>query len=317
MGKEGDLWDDSALINAFNDAVSKYKVMHGKKAGDDSNDKGEVVSSSGDHYLADIDHSQEAGRQGNADEEDDLASNPSAEVGESSDLSLVQENRQIVPQASESYAEGAQENVQKGYSYSQGTEDYNQLLNQYYELEEKRQKILEQLQQFGSWNYQGSCEGSGWVNDANFQGHYQVPATEASNPAAASSCCPYFGQCLVTPCSSVPCCYSSNQCVGSSCIDACGTRNPMKSSPQEDSNIVETAMAAAEKALSSMGLKTSGDSNGNEAIKEKEKEQNEGLMVQSTSSETDLSAVLTAWYSAGVYTGKYLVEQSIAKKRQS
>lgn len=26
MGKEGDLWDDSALIQAFDDAISKYKV---------------------------------------------------------------------------------------------------------------------------------------------------------------------------------------------------------------------------------------------------------------------------------------------------
>ena len=27
MGKEGDLWDDSALINAFDTAISKYKVQ--------------------------------------------------------------------------------------------------------------------------------------------------------------------------------------------------------------------------------------------------------------------------------------------------
>ena len=27
MGKEGDLWDDSALINAFDAAISKYKVL--------------------------------------------------------------------------------------------------------------------------------------------------------------------------------------------------------------------------------------------------------------------------------------------------
>lgn len=27
MGKEGELWDDSVLINAFDDAMSKYKVL--------------------------------------------------------------------------------------------------------------------------------------------------------------------------------------------------------------------------------------------------------------------------------------------------
>lgn len=27
MGKEGELWDDSALVKAFDDAMSKYKVQ--------------------------------------------------------------------------------------------------------------------------------------------------------------------------------------------------------------------------------------------------------------------------------------------------
>jgi len=27
MGKDGDLWDDSALINAFDNAISSYKVL--------------------------------------------------------------------------------------------------------------------------------------------------------------------------------------------------------------------------------------------------------------------------------------------------
>ncbi|XVF11106.1 hypothetical protein REPUB_Repub07fG0240400 [Reevesia pubescens] len=31
MGKEGELWDDSALIDAFDNAMFKYKKMHGKK----------------------------------------------------------------------------------------------------------------------------------------------------------------------------------------------------------------------------------------------------------------------------------------------
>lgn len=30
-------------------------------------------------------------------------------------------------------------------------------------------------------------------------------------------------------------------------------------------------------------------------------------MAESTSSETDLTAVLNAWYSAGFYTGKYVI----------
>jgi hypothetical protein len=40
---------------------------------------------------------------------------------------------------------------------------------------------------------------------------------------------------------------------------------------------------------------------GNKAEKRKD---NEGEITQNTSSETDLTVVLNAWYSAGFYTGK-------------
>ncbi|KAK6934950.1 Survival motor neuron, Tudor domain [Dillenia turbinata] len=32
MGKEVEIWDDSALLNAFDAAISKYKKMHSKKS---------------------------------------------------------------------------------------------------------------------------------------------------------------------------------------------------------------------------------------------------------------------------------------------
>lgn len=40
---------------------------------------------------------------------------------------------------------------------------------------------------------------------------------------------------------------------------------------------------------------------------EKENEKVEAQMTETTSSETDISVVLNAWYSAGFYTGKYVI----------
>ncbi|EXC25887.1 hypothetical protein L484_003623 [Morus notabilis] len=310
MGRQGDLWDDSALLNAFDDAISKYKIMHGKKSGDVSND-GELISSCGDHLVADVDDHQEATRQEGADDKSNLPSSTVTEMGESSNPSLVKEKQSVDPHVPEPYAEVAQD-VQKSYSYLQDAHDYNQLLNQYYELEQKRQQIIGQLHQYGSWNYQSYGDGSG----STFQEH-PLPVCQASNPTTFCTCCPYASQCFAAPCTSLPSCFLGGSCVGKSCADACEVTNFRKSSPQVDSNIVETAMGAAERAIASMREKVSGDSNSTEGNIEKEKHSTERAVVSPTSSETDLTVVLNAWYSAGFYTGKYLVEQSIAKKRQS
>ncbi|KAJ6426924.1 hypothetical protein OIU84_022507 [Salix udensis] len=53
MGKEGELWDDSALINAFDDAIFKYKKMHGKKRIlDKSSDGGEFGGGTDDENAS-------------------------------------------------------------------------------------------------------------------------------------------------------------------------------------------------------------------------------------------------------------------------
>lgn len=49
--------------------------------------------------------------------------------------------------------------------------------------------------------------------------------------------------------------------------------------------------------------------------KEKDGERKGADVAHSASSETDLAEVLNAWYSAGFYTGKYLTEQTVARKR--
>lgn len=50
-----------------------------------------------------------------------------------------------------------------GNTSSLGVEDYNQLLSQYYELKEKKEQILQRLNQFGNWNYQCSGENFSYL----------------------------------------------------------------------------------------------------------------------------------------------------------
>lgn len=185
-------------------------------------------------------------------------------MGESSNPSVV--THCVDPVVPESYAEVAQ-GVQGSHSYAQGAQDYNQLLQQYYEIEEKRQQVIQQLNQYGSWNYQCSHEGSGsgmqWANGPTLQEH-QLTVCQASNPAASCPCCPYVTQCFATPCTSVPTCFVGGSCAGKSCTDACEAMDPRISFPQQDSKLVETAMGAAERAISSMKTKISDDSIPNE-----------------------------------------------------
>ncbi|XP_021295965.1 uncharacterized protein LOC110425385 [Herrania umbratica] len=312
MGKEGDLWDDSALVDAFDSAMSKYKRMHGKKTSEAN--VSVVVDQCGDEAMK----HRDAGENSNA------TSDTGTESAEAKDLQPDEENDNINSQMPEPYIESSnnlpmqdKEDGHKGYSDVQGTEDYNQLLSQYYEVEEKRQKLLQQMQQFGSWNYQHPAEGSSaaaqWGTSCTSQ-EYPIHTSQASHSTVICSCCPYVCQSLVTPCTSYPCCSLGGTCVGKASTNPNSAVARGTLSTAIDCDIVKTAMGAAERAISSMTNKASVNPNINED--NKEKKDGEGETNQSTTCETDLTVLLNAWYSAGFYTGKYLMEQSIARKRQ-
>lgn len=272
MAKQGDLWDDSALVTAFNEAITTYKKMNIKKASDVSND---IVSR--DQSICDVSvENKEDTRQEDENEKKNIQLNAAKEAEEISNPSLVKENQtveSVEPLVSDSHVEA-----------SQGSQDYNQLLNQYHELEQQRQNVINQLHQYGAWNYQ--------YNDGAYNS--ATTATQWTNGSTFPLVCPCVGQCCDAPCPSVP-----------TCGPASGTKP----------DIVGTAMGAAERAISSLRTKIADDSNLNGANEGRENEVKDA--IQSASSDTDLSDVLNAWYSAGFYTGKYLVEQSIAKKHQS
>ncbi|KAA3460333.1 Survival motor neuron [Gossypium australe] len=311
MGKESELWDDSALIDAFDNAMSKYKKMHGKK-----NSEANVsvsVRQTGDEAVKD------------AGENSSSRSNTGMEIEVAAkDVEPVKENHTVKLQTPETYIDSStslpmqdKQDGNKAYSDSQAAQDYNQLLTQYYEVEDKRQMILQQLQQFGSWNYQYSGEGSStaaqWGTSCASQ-EYPIPTSQALHSTVICSCCPYACQSLATTCTSYPCCSLAGTSVGKISTEPNGAMAYGNLPPSIDSDIVKTAMGAAERAISSMKTKASINPNVNE--ENKEKKDGEEEMNQSTSCETDLTVLLNAWYSAGFYTGKYLVEQSIAKRRQ-
>lgn len=88
--------------------------------------------------------------------------------------------------------ETQQEPIEHSNLNLKGEEGYNQLLKQYYELEEKRQKVLEQLYQCsaGGWNYQDvSAEsdiGTQWGTSSAYQEH-PVSASQPSHNHAIPS----------------------------------------------------------------------------------------------------------------------------------
>ncbi|CAL5359547.1 hypothetical protein CsSME_00049728 [Camellia sinensis var. sinensis] len=305
MGKkEGDLWDDSALLNAFDDAISKYKIMHGRGQNDSSKEGEKGMCNTGESLSTLVVGSHNAARHAQAGDNNNVAANTTTELGETNDLPQNKTNHVVdsftqEPNVDLSYGQHTQDTLQH-YSNTQGAGDYTQLLNQYYELEEQRQKILQQLQQFGSWDYQGSGSNVQWGTSSASLEH-PVPTSQASYPAVVSSYCPYGCQCLVAPCS------LGGTCAGKTCDATSGIDHNGKLTSSENGDIIKTALGAAESALSSLKIKTS----------EKGEERHEGQLEKSAISETDLTVVFNAWYSAGFYTGKYLAEQSIAKKRHS
>jgi hypothetical protein len=104
----------------------------------------------------------------------------------------------------------ASTNAGGNWSSSQQTGQYNELLRQYYELEEKSQNILEQLQQTNYSNYQAS----GYASTTQQQ---QVPIYSATVPdpyssTTQSSCCNWN-----VPLVYVSCCSAGQPSEGSAC----------------------------------------------------------------------------------------------------
>ncbi|XP_028770313.1 uncharacterized protein LOC114727758 [Neltuma alba] len=316
MGKEGDLWDDSALISAFDRAISTYKIMHSSKNTNNSAETKQMTSSIGEIDSKSSNVYENLETKSNADEISSIPGN--AYPGETDNGSYLEENchadSQVAPPCPDSLAGqnmGHSVDGHNSYSHTQGVDNYNRLVGQYYELEEQQQKILEQLNQYGGWNcqYTDSVFNSG-VPHSNSQS-CSMSACHVSDPNVLCSCCPCCSQCLLPPCTSVPLCSLGGTSVGKPCNNYSVMKCLEKSFPNEDDKILKIAMGVAERAMSTIRTTISGDSDKKEEI-----ERTHSELDQHNGSETDLTVVLNAWYSAGFYTGKFLTQQSIANRRR-
>ncbi|KAL7149858.1 hypothetical protein ABFS83_05G069500 [Erythranthe nasuta] len=302
MGKSGDLWDDSALLKAFDGAVSKYK-MHGLSAVTE----GEIVDINTEQKLptAEADNGSSGLVDNNTEHvnKDDgsyTSVETTAKIGETANnLHLLQmtENPslEIENHAMESHNVQSQNEAAWG---SINQEEYNQLLSKYYEIEDQRQKILQQLNQCNNWNYQNP------VSDKSAYEEHQASVTQ--QPYDTVTCyCSYGCQNWVVPCDSLT----------ASCPDAIykDARKAHSVPHEESDDIVKIAMDAAKRAVSSITQDASikADVSANEGNSVEINAQS----MESSKTETDLAAVLNAWYSAGFYTGKYLSEQQSVEKK--
>ncbi|KAL5099911.1 hypothetical protein RYX36_004238 [Vicia faba] len=288
---QGDLWDDSALINAFDNAISSYKKMH--------------ISSKNKEAEGIIQENVEISTT-TRDTEAKI-SNPTTDSSEISKVSNLEENHQ--PCLDSTNAQDIQIG-HSGYSYGQEIDDYNQLVAQYYELEEKRLKIWDQINEYGSLNYQyaPTVYDSG-VPYSNAQDYWMSPH-QVSDPNVVCSCCPDYSQCALALGRLGPGCSVGGTCAGKPCNDSAAEKDP-KTLISGDGKVREMALGAAERALSTIRTAISGDLNVNG---EKERENSEPEQIGD--SETDLTTLMNAWYSAGFYTGKYLAEKSGGNRRQ-
>ncbi|QCD90821.1 hypothetical protein DEO72_LG4g1781 [Vigna unguiculata] len=300
MGKkEGDLWDDSALITAFDHAISTYKKMHisGKNKGNTVQEAETVIGEEASCVdFASSDTTRDA------DTNDHIPATDVPDSGETSNEAKLEEDHHVESVVEQPCVHSASgQGIQSGQSnaYAEGVDDYNQLVTQYYELEEKRAKILEQLNQYGSWNYQNGAAVSSFGVPYSDPQENSMAAYQVSDPNAVCTCCPCYSQCLPEPRTSIPGCSLGELSVGKPCNNAYVEMDHKMSFPYKDDDIRKMAMGAAEKALSTIRTTISGDFNANEG-----KERNNSEPEEISGPETDLAAVLNAWYSAGFCTGK-------------
>ncbi|XP_040377333.1 uncharacterized protein LOC102701791 [Oryza brachyantha] len=345
MGKGSELWDDSALVDAFDHAVATFKATHGK---------GTQATPSENEEPEDPSAAAPAGEEPILTE---VATEPIEKDGSQTELPCeasetpcqTHEERKPTEQAPlqgtdlekethfsepKMHASDATDAEQKDTS-DQQTWDYNELVKKYYELEEQSRKVLEQLHQTNYWSYQVPGQSSVYQQ-------VQVPAYSATAPDLHSSTIQNPYCCANVPLVSVSCC-STGQTSGASCMqpsggcsisltcDQCpGTstaystgascmQQPEKVSTDGD-QVAKAAIMTAEGAMNFMRSTISGDSGTFPRVDTASGKEGTTMGMNpnfdTVGADSDLAVVLNAWYAAGFYTGRYLMQQSMKNSRQ-
>ncbi|XP_076937256.1 uncharacterized protein LOC143604751 [Bidens hawaiensis] len=253
VAKSGEVWDDSALVKALDDSISKYKIIHDKGC-DSGSLKEERITKDTKESAPNVVNENIEAKSANVVTDDITATEKCASE-------VVAQH--AVPTNVDQIQDSDCNNVN-----AESAEQYNLILSQYNAVEEQRQKLLEQLYQYGHWDPQGYSYGYGAGYDSQYQ---TVSAPQTSGPPMCT-------------CQPTVCPYSTSLAQNGNSVSV------------EEDGFIKAAKGAIDKAIRSFD-------------KEGKKEQ-EG----EPTSQTDLSVVLNAWFSAGFHTGKYLSEQASAKK---
>ncbi|KAJ1280402.1 hypothetical protein BS78_04G230000 [Paspalum vaginatum] len=346
MGRGGELWDDSALVDAFDRAVATFKEMHGKSnratpCEDEKPERAAATAGTAEEEEPIAAEAADEDKDANCDNtpcgpvETPQQSSEETQAPEQAPLQETDPGKETHISKSKKSSSDAPV-VDGNVSSSQQQWDYYELLRQYYELEEKSRNVLQQLQQTNYWNYQAP----GYASSTQQQ---QIPAYNATAPdpqssTSQSSCC-YWNVPLV----SVSCCSAGQQGGGSACMPPSGgcsvsltcdqcpgastacpsvsnfMQLPTKVSTNDD-QVAKAAMMTAEGALNFMRSTISGQSGSqgkeSETGKEESKTMGMNLNLDTAGADSDLAALLNAWYAAGFYTGRYLSLQSTKNSSQ-
>ncbi|KAJ9537013.1 hypothetical protein OSB04_029746 [Centaurea solstitialis] len=290
MAKNGELWDDSTLVKALDDAIYKYKIMH-VKGGENDLLKEERITNGTEERAPIVSVGSDEVKSANVEKDDkttDVAKNITHTVDEKYPSEVIEQD---TPPSN-----GDQTNAES-------LEAYNRLLEQYNAVEEQRQKLLAQFSQYGNWDYQGYGYDYGYGAGYDSQNH-PVAAPQPANPPVCT-CRPYVCPYSTAPCTSVAAASSCETCVGGTALAHNGSVGHL-----DDGGFIKAAMGAVDRAVHAFDTQNSGIPEvDKEGKKHQEVETGLQSVAQNGTSQTDLSVVLNAWFSAGFYTGKYLAEQ--------
>lgn len=350
--KDTTLWDDSALLNAFNKAMTKYRDMHKNPSKDiglgDAKTGTETVDNGHDKTIRDtsseerneetleatvrVSHSSlpDSGATGQAAESDhDCVPGQAGESQHDCAPGQAAESQHNCtagqPHGSESYgAYDTWSSMQMNYG-----DGHARLISNYYDLEKQRQEVLQQLYQFNGWNCQATndqaASSAQWNGYASFQG--------IQGASYYPQCCPivpYCHQCAQYGPTQPPLCTGACSHHAPCASSAAGTSNnephcqcwyrntPL---PTELNNTVEHSkplpaadrtaeniLEAVKKAMSMVKEEMSRADNECQGEMEIDKS-GEG------SSDTDVTEMLHAWFSAGFYTARCLSRKASVEKK--
>ncbi|KAH9314069.1 hypothetical protein KI387_022696, partial [Taxus chinensis] len=314
MANDTALWDDAALINAFNSAMTKYKDMHkipskdteiaGAENGNETHEE-ELNKTSCDRSL----------EERNEETTGTTVRHLHARLADSGETGQAEH----LPDFSAGHLHGLEnvgaEHICPSGQMRSANEQCTHLINNYYELEKQRQEVLQQLFQLNGWNHPATYEQSAssvqwsgygqWGQDASYNSLY---------PSMQPYCHPYPHYC---PSQSLPCMVSCTQYAPCSCSGAGVTNNNQPDCHCQYNNAMHSASGRNTVELSKTSLAADGLADSIlEAVKKATSTVKaeiprgddicEGELKTDNlgegSSSSDITEMLHAWFSAGFST---------------